>query len=216
MEVCDADSNDGISRGFVFRLLCPDTIHAPIQSSDPRVIAHKDALCVKRLVGPRVVLKSSATIRRPRECHNLLAIFRIAATIIEEDVRGTVCGIHSQPLKEVIGAVMQRIIVYADCRTPGFAVIRGGRAKYVDTPVAVIAPRHKQTTALRTASRIDADFGKSIRTRNGLNREHRRGSIDDVSRTRKGEAAVVGAGENDVTPVGPYRVKSAIWRDGTG
>jgi len=70
-------------------------------------------------------------------------------------------------------------------------VIRRGRTKYVDTPVAVIAPRHKRTTAFRAASRVDADLRKSIRTRDGLNREHRRGGIDDVSRMRKGDAAVV-------------------------
>src|SRR5580704_18809 len=111
---------------------------------------------------------------------------------------------------------MHRIIVDAGCWTPGVAVIRGGRAKYVHTSVAVIAPGHKQTPAFRAASRVDADLCKSVRPRDGLNREHRRGGIDDVSRTRKSDAAVAGTGENDVLPVGPNRVKSAIWRDSTG
>src|SRR4029077_18128066 len=135
--------------------------------------------------------------------------------VIEKYVRRTVREIHSHPLKELVGAVVHWIIVDAECRTPRFAMVGGGRAKHVDIAVPVIAPRHVESSAFRATARVDGNFGKSICAGGVLDRKHRWGGDDYTSRPRKRVAAVACSRENDVISVGPYCVKRAIRTHGS-
>jgi hypothetical protein len=60
--VRDTNANDGISRGFVSRLLRPHAVHATLESSKARIVVDEYALSIERLVGTGVILKSAAAV----------------------------------------------------------------------------------------------------------------------------------------------------------
>ena len=215
-EIRDANLDQSVTRRFVLRLLGPHSVDASVQSGNSVVIAHEDSLRVKRLVHPGKVLIGTPTVTGSGQSDRLLPVLRVASTVVEDDVHRTISRINSHPLKKLIRAVVRGVIVDANGWTPRFAVIRGPRAEYVHIAIAVIAPRHVQPGALRAATRVDGNLCKSIGPRHGLQRKHRGGRVNNISRMRKGHTAIVRSGENDVTAVRPHRVQSAIWPDGTG
>src|SRR5207302_6407766 len=87
------------------------------------VIAHEDPLRIKWLIHPCIVLKRAAAVRRSRQCDDLLAILGVASTVVKDHVRRAVNGIDGHPLKELVRAVVRRIIVDANGGTPCFTLI---------------------------------------------------------------------------------------------
>src|SRR5579859_5372103 len=68
------------------RLLSPDTIHATAVSRQSAVIAEEQTSGLERFIGPGIIAECAPAIGRARQYHDLFAVPRIPAPVIEDHV----------------------------------------------------------------------------------------------------------------------------------
>src|SRR5579871_4191766 len=60
-------------------LLRPYSVHTPVERSNPAIVPEEDAAHFEEIVGPRVIEKATAMVRRPRQYHRLPLVLGVRA-----------------------------------------------------------------------------------------------------------------------------------------
>src|SRR5260221_8151680 len=197
--------------GFLRCLVGPGAVDLVSKRRDGEVVTQEVAIRLKRVRIPDIVLESCSAVCRAGQSHGGLAIVR--AAIVEDQVHRTALRIDGHPLKELVIAVVNGIVVHPDRLTPAPSMVGGRRYKHVNVAVRVIAPGHVKLAALFTAAGIEADLGKAIGARNAGDAEVSRPGGNDAPIFAEGLAAVMGDGHHDAIAVVPYGIERAVRRD---
>src|SRR5262249_23189075 len=75
-------------------LFRPHSENASTKCSDPGVITKEDASGLERIIGPSIVRKTPAAIRRTCQYHDLLAILRVASAVIKDHIHRAIRGVY--------------------------------------------------------------------------------------------------------------------------
>src|SRR5215472_10883890 len=75
-------------------LFRPHSENASTKCSYPGVITKEDASGLERIIGPSIVRKIPAAIRRTRQNHDLLAILRVAPAVIKDYIHRAIRGVY--------------------------------------------------------------------------------------------------------------------------
>src|SRR5579875_974579 len=151
-------------------------------------------------------------IRRAGQGHDGRLVVWVPTTIVEAYIHIASNRIDGQRGEEMIGAVVQRIVVYAYRGYPVIPAVDGARKKDIHFTVPVIGPDHVQPSVWRTGSRtgIDCKLWKAVGARKPFEVVHDGSRGDDIPRPGESATAVARAGESDVARIGPNRVQRAI------
>src|SRR5580692_1069745 len=197
------------------RGLGPGAEHTPAQRDEPLVVAEKGAVRSEGLSSPGVVCEALAAVGRAGKGNARQAIGRIVAPVVELHVDRAVGRVDSHPLQELVGAVVDRVVVDTHRCGPSIAVVVRARDEHVDIAIAEVAPRHVEPAELR----IDTDLRKTHAPRDAWNAagatEIGSRDVEDRARGLEAPAAVLRDCQRDVEPFVPDDINRAVRRDGT-
>jgi len=193
----------------------PNAEDTMVVSGYPSVIAQKCSLAIEGRTGPGVIDEGAAGIGGAGEGEAGLKIGRIGAPIVELHVDIAGDRIEGHPLKELVLAIVDRIVIDSRGLGPLMALIGGRGDKHIHVTVGVIAPSEVEIAAALAGAGIDCDLGKTAYARDaGDFAEIGRAGFNDGSRGAEADPSIAGFGHSDPVSVMPNRIDFAVGGDG--